>query len=296
MGVFTDTIYKFCPPWFLGPEMGKLLAGFAGTLDDMAERSFEGRRAAIPYAGGSKTDDGVLRECDEEVLDWHARDRGIRLYSTEPLLSKRVRLSRWRQLKKRRGSHLGELTNLQPFWLATPASVLPTMRIVHQDRSGTPTSTWHTIDPLGAYSVVKSVPSNWNYDGQADKRTRFWLIVHLPPGYSTGIVYDGPNRWDDGSIYDGVTALAIRDLIDGVGESKAAHSLLGGIIATTLQPTDVIPGVAGTHYPFDPSDTAQTSAEGWTTLPIGNWGSMIDPDTGLPTRPPWASWLYDPST
>lgn len=249
------------------------------------------------YTGGAVCSFLGLRQCDADVLSWHARDRGIRIYDTEPELSKRYRLSRWRQLKKRRGSHRGELENLQPFWLSTPTATLPWMRIVHQNNQGTPKAQWYTLSPTGTLTVQQRNTSNWDYDGDASKWSRFWLIVHLPAGYSSAIVYDdGSSVYDGGAIYNGITTLAIADMVQAVREAKAAHSRLAGIIVTELQPTDPIPGVAGTHYPFDPTDTAQTSAEGWTTLPVGNWASLVDPQTNLPTRPPWASWIYEDQT
>ena len=274
--------------------MRALVDAFAGELDNFRDRSVDGQRSAIPYAAGARLADGRLIQCDADVLSWHARDRGISIYSSEPELSKRYRLSRWRQIKKRRGSPFGVFENLQPFWLATQASALPTVRIVHQDNVGSPSAVWYTLTPAGAISVKRRITSNWNYDGAAAKWSRFWVVLHLPPGYSSIVVYDdGTTVYDGGAVYDGVTALAIADIVSNIKEAKAAHSRLAGIIVTTLQPTDPIPGVAGTHYPFDPGDTAQTSAEGWTSLPVGNWASIVDPATGLPTRPPWASWLYE---
>lgn len=291
---FQDWIWTLAPSWFQGPYMRGMLGGFAYALDDFRDRALDGIRDAIPYAAGARLADGRLIQCDADVLAYHSRDRGISIYSSEPELSKRYRLSRFRQLKKRRGEHIGELENLQPFWLATQASTLPTVKIVHQDNQGSPSSVWYTLTPAGVVSVKRRNTSNWDYDGNANRWSRFWVILHLPPGYSSVAVYDdGSTVYDGGAVYDGVTALAIRDMVANIKEAKAAHSRLAGIIATTLQPTDPIPGVAGTHYPFDPTDTAQTSAEGWTSLPVGNWESIVDPATGLPTRPPWASWLYE---
>ena len=291
---FRDRTWELAPSWFQARWMRALIGALAGELDNVRDRSIDGLRSAVPYAAGARLADGRLIQCDPDVLAWHARDRGISIYSSEPDLSKRYRLSRWRQLKKRFGSHLGELENLQPFWLATQASVLPTVRIVHQDGVGSPSCTWRTLSPTGTVTQNRRITSNWDYDGESFKWSRFWVILHLPPGYSSVIVYDdGTSVYDGGAIYDGVTALAIADIVANINEAKAAHSRLAAVIATTLQPSDVIPGVAGTHHPFDPLDTAQTSAEGWTTLPTGNWASIIDPATGLPTRPPWASWLYE---
>lgn len=369
MGVFQNTVEAFAPAWFQRTWMRILLRAVASAYDEMAQRVYDGMRAAIPYSaqgaaprildaihggGGivwlvldtsapltnvqeiwiysAETTGGLvldgtwkirvvspteielqgssfvgayvggailsyvgLRQCDVDVLGRHGGDRGIRLYSSEPELSKRYRLSRWRQLKKRRGSHLGELENLQPFWLSTLAATLPTMRIVFQDGYHLgPAAIWYTIDSLGRLTIHTETTSNWDYDGQTTKRARFWLIIYLPPGYSSAIEYDdGASVYDGGAIYDGITTLAIADIVAAVKEAKAAHSRLAAVIVTTLQPGDTVPGVAGVHRPFDPTDTAQTSADGWTTLPVGNWGNLVDPVTGLPTRPPWASWVYE---
>lgn len=260
-----------------------------GTHIDLRGSSYTGAdivSGTISFVG--------LKECDQEVLSWHARDRGIRIYDSEPLLSKRVRLARWRQLKKRRGTHRGELENLQPFWLSTMESVLPTMRIVHQSNEGTPTATWHTIHPDGSYEVFRADPSNFDYDGDPTKKSRFFLIIFWPPGFTSMVTYDnGITVYDGGAIYDGVTSLIIYDIVQAILEAKSAHSRLSAVIATTLQPDDLIPGLAGEFNPFRPSQSPQTSVEGWTSLPIGNWGSIVDPVTLLGTRPPWASWLYE---
>lgn len=289
-----EVVWRFAPSWFQERWMRALMDAFGGELDNFRDRVLDGLRDGNPYAAGARLRDGRLIECDSDVLAYHARDRGISIYSSEPDLSKRYRLSRWRQLKKRRGSHVGELENLQPFWLATQASVLPTVRIVHQDNKGTPSAVWYTLSPSGTVAVHRATTSNFNYDGQAAKWSRFWVILHLPPGYSSMIVYDdGTSVYDGGAVYDGVTALAIRDIVANIKEAKAAHSRLAAVIATTLQPTDPIPDCAGTHYPFDPSDTSQALTDGATSLPVGNWGSIIDPYTHLPTRPSWASWLYE---
>lgn len=360
-------VEQYAPPWWRSPYMRTWLRSFGGVLDDMADRVYDGRRAAIPYSAqikaplvtaaansgaglvrltldnaipiaqagvtelriyGSETSGGLvldgtwpinfvdvthvdlvgstwlgsysggaviafrgLHESDADALEYHARDRGIRLYSSEPLLSKRYRLSRWRQLRKDRGSHFGELENLQPFWLSTATSTLPWMRIVFQNNEGTPKSYWYTLSPTGVRAIHCASPSNWAFDAQPNKRARFWLIVHLPPG-SAAAYYDDGSLYDAGRIYDGVTSLLVQDIVDAVLEAKAAHSRLSGVIVTPLQPTDSIPGHTS-RLVFDPTDTALTDAAGWTSLPVDNWGTIIDPVTHLATRPPWASFVYE---
>jgi hypothetical protein len=295
MGVFQDKIItRFAPSWFQEQWMRVLLRAVGGELDNFQQRVFDGLRAGNPYAAGAKTSDGVLLECDEEVLEYHARDRGIRLYSSEPLLSKRKRLGAWRQLKKRRGSHQGELRNLQPFWAAEETSTLPTMRIVHQSNEATPTATWHTLAPDGSYSVIRRTPSNWNWDADPTKRSRFWLIIYLPAGYSSTVYYDTVGlEYDSGAIYDGVTTLAISDIVQAILEAKAAHSRLAGVIVTALAPTDDADVTGQVVYPFDPESPALTLPDGSTSHPTGNWGTHLDPVTNLPTRPPYATFIYE---
>lgn len=287
MGFFADTIHQFAPSWFQAPYMTTLMRAFAGELDVFEQRVFDGRRAAIPYAGGSRVDSGVhagvLRQCDPDVLEWHARDRGIRLYDTEPEISKRVRLGSWRQLKRRRGSHQGEMRNLHPYFLDQPA--LPKMRIVHQSNHPTPVATWHTLDSAGVYSVHRATPSNWNWDDVPEKRARFWLIIYtdqLSVPSPAQNVWDGPQEWDGGSIWGGLlTRAQMDDIVSMIREAKAAHSVLWGVIFAT-DPAS-----------FDPASTLVVDPDGWSNLPNGKWGSVIDDDTGQPTRLPTAVFAYD---
>ncbi len=281
MGVFADNVFRFVPSWFQSPFMGTMLKAVASAYDDMAARVFEGRRASNPYAAGSRTDAGILRECDADVLPYHSRDRGIRLYSTEPEASQRYRLGHWRQLKKRRGSHQGELRNVQPYFLSSPA--LPRMRIVHQSYSaGTPVATWHTLESDGSYSVHRASPSNWNWDDATALRSRFWLIVYTDELGITQPVWDGPTRWDDGSLWGGLfTKAQIDDLVAMVNEAKAAHSILWGVIFAT-DPNS-----------FRPADAVIVDPDGWSNLPNGKWGFVIDNDTGKPTRLPTATFAFD---
>lgn len=361
------SVEQFAPSWWRSPNQRTWLRAFGGVLDDMADRTYDGRRAAVPYSAqikapdilavansgagearltldnavqlyqagitevrlySSETTGGLvldgtwpinfvdsthvdlvgstwtgsyvggavmafvgLHECDEDALEFHALDRDIRLYQSEPLLSKRYRLSRWHQLRQARGSHFGELENLQPFWMSTPTAALPWMKIFFQDHSATPRSYCYTLSPTGERSVRAKTVSIWDYDGQPNKRARFWLVIHLPAGYGPAY-YDDGSVYDGGRIYDGLRSLFIADIVGAVLEAKAAHSRLAGVITTALQPTDEIPGHPG-RLVFDPMDVALTDAAGWTSLPSGNWGSAIDPVTHLGTRPPWASFIYE---
>jgi hypothetical protein len=299
VGVFQQTIKNFAPPWFLKRNMGTLLEAVGATYDVLAQRVFDGRRAGNPFAGGadaartgaSRTDAGVLRECDTDALPYHARDRQIRLYSTEPILSQRIRLSQWHQIHKARASHWGEISNVRPYFAT--ASAYPNVAVVFQNNAGTPGATWYEMTSGGAQYVRTASPSNFNYDGQPSERTRFWFFLDLDSaGFSTPWTSDSGHTYDSGGVYDvgsapAFTAAAAADVVAMIQEAQAAHSWLAGVVAWW-------PMTGGAAFPSY-SGTPTQDASGWWSLPHGanTWASLVDPSTGKATRPPNMSWIYD---
>lgn len=256
-------------PWFLrNKNIGTFLEATRLVLDGAVESLGQGLRLSQPLRG------------DASALPVLSRDRGIRLYPTEPEESKRYRLSRWWQLRRQFGTHQGEMRNVQPMFLPNK----PVMRIVHQSNSPTqPVSTWHTLDADGVYSVHRANPSNWNWDGQGVQWSRFWLIVYTDQlGLAAQPEWDEGQLWDGGSIWDGLlTSAQIADIVAGVKDAKGAHSKLWGVILAP-DPTS-----------FDPTASVVTDVAGWSNLPNGKWGYPIDNDTGLPSRLPGAVFAYD---
>jgi hypothetical protein len=75
-----------------------------------------------------------------------------------------------------------------------------------------------------------------------------------------------------------------RDISAMIQEAKAGHSQLQGYILAT-DPAS-----------FDPTATSVLMPDGWTTLPVGNWGSPTSgPPDSVHTRPPTAVWIYERS-
>ena len=262
-------------PWFVRNQHVGTLLQAAGLVYDMhVESMVQGLRLSQPM------------RCDASALPVLSRDRGIRLYATEPEASKRWRLSQWWQLRRQFGTHQGQLRNLAPYFL--PAT--PLMRIVHQNGSAT-RATWHTFATDGTYSVHKAEPSNWNWDDRPTLKTRWWAIIYRGPDWTqtepanwdgaiepTSYVAD----WDDGTVWDGEpNSAAIADIVAALKEAQGTHSKLAGVM------------VCNDSSALDPTSTATQDAEGWFSLPVGNWGQTIDPVTGLPTRPPYVSLVYD---
>jgi hypothetical protein len=273
MSGFAGKFQKFLSekvPWFLqDPNGGAFLEALGLTLDNGVQTLVTGLRQFNP----------LLAFVDN--LPYIGNNRSIRRYPTEPVQSYRVRLQRWRQIRHFVGTHYGQMISLQPYFLP---GALPRIRIVHQMGDGS-RCTWHTLNPDGTYEVYRAIPSNWDWDTFAEQWSRFWVIIDVS-GMSTA----GAAQWDDGiadyddgvTVWDGYLTGAKRDdIVAIINDSKAAHSTLWGVILATDPDS------------FDPTSTAVTDVNGATSLPIGNWGSAIDPVTGLPSRLATAAFAYD---
>lgn len=253
-------------PYFLhNKNLGTFLESIALTYDDGLESLKQGIYLSNPIV------------CDSSALPVLSVDRGIRLYPTESDASKRLRLSRWLQLHRVRGTHGGELKHAQPYFLPD----VPVIRIVHQDGAGD-SATWHTIGIDGVYTVHRAIPSNWDYDGHQEKWSRFWVIIYIPARYVGMSEWDDGSTWDSDEVWDGISADVALDIVSLLLEWHSGHSRIAGIILAT-DPAS-----------FDPTGVAVTDADGWTSLPIGNWGSPVSsPPVSVRTRPPLAIWLYE---
>ncbi len=273
MSGFAGKFQKFLSekvPWFLqDPNGGAFLEAFGLTLDNGVQTLITGLRQFNP----------LLAFVDN--LPHIGNNRSIRRYPTEPVQSYRVRLQRWRQIRHFVGTHYGQMISLQPFFLP---GLVPRIRIVHQMGDGS-RCTWHTLNPDGSYEVYRAIPSNWDWDTFVEQWSRFWVIIDV-----SGLSTAGAAQWDDGiakyddgvTVWDGYLNSAQRDdIVAIINDSKAAHSTLWGVILSTDPDA------------FDPTATAITNADGTTTLPQGNWGSAIDPVTGLPSRLSTALFAFD---
>jgi hypothetical protein len=175
------------------------------------------------------------------------------------------------------------MRHLQPYFLPDQ----PIIRIVHQDgRSDATarTATWWTLNADDSVTITERTPSNWDYDGQTSKWSRFWVILYAPASVLHKFHYDDGTAWDGGAFYDWLTvAQAATDWVNMILEWQAAHSRLQAFIVAT-DPTS-----------FDPTASAVTKPDGWTTLPLnGNWGSPLSPPPAAhATRPPTAFWIYE---
>lgn len=273
VGLIEEVILNRMPRFMRGPNLGRLLKAFAAPLDGDVEALRQGLTFSNPLL------------CPRELLPEIARDRGLPMYPGEPEEATRLRLSRWLQLHRQRGSHEGAMRHAQPYFLGL-GTALPTIRIVHQGGVG-PTANWHTLTPQGAYSKIRRYPSNFDFDGTGStKWARWWVFIYMSgTGIAPPNTYDDGHAYNDGARYD-CGGLSAQNLVDIPGlftSWKRAGTWCGGV-ALVWDAGDV-----------DPTGTPAQDASGWWSLPngAGTWARPYNPATHLATRPPRVQWIYD---
>lgn len=266
-GTLQRYIAEIVPEFLQGHNAGTFLEALGLTLDDGLQTLITGLRQSYPFKAFA------------DNLDAIGEDRVIRRHRFESERSYRTRLAMWRQIHRHIASPKGVLLNLQPYFL--PDGV-PKIHVVYQCGDST-SATWHTIDEASVYSVYKKAPTNWDWDGQPQLWSRFWVIIDVSAMPHNGALWDDGTTWDDGvTVWDGyLNEIQRDDIVDLINESKAPYSILWGVIITD------------DHASFDPTATSTTDADGRTSLPVANWGTAIDAATGLPSRLKSAHFIFD---
>lgn len=143
--------------------------------------------------------------------------------------------------------------------------------------------------PTGTGSNITDGTVHWRY---AQANSRWWTFIDMstlvtagtftaPPTYGNGFNYGQGNLYGGGS---GGTAMGAQEHADLVAMHnwKGAASSLWGVALDW-------------HGVIDPAGTPTQDADGRWSLPNGKWGRLVDPSTGLATRPAGVQWLYDRS-
>lgn len=294
---------QWAPPWFQDkPNISTFYEAVGATLDPLAQRVLDGRLASVPWAGPGvgveepRTATGQRWECQPDALPYHSLDRGIQLYKTEGLQSQRQRLAAWWPLRARRGTHWGEIEHVRPYFADRVAAgfAYPTIAIVFQSNEGTPAAYWYQMDPSGGRTILRVSPSNFNIGGVVAARTQWAAFVDM-----TGTGYTAPHTYDSGGIYDtsgwqydedGATPFTVQAQADIAGMFSSWHSALSWLTFLAI----VWPVGGGAAFPTAAGVPTQ-DATGWWSLPngAGTWAGLVNPTTGLGTRPPNFQFILD---
>lgn len=275
MGIAIGLIEKYilnrAPKFLRGPNAGRFLKSFALALDG----NHEALRIGLTF------DNPLL--CPRECLPTIAKDRGLRMYPSEPEAGTRVRLSKWLQLHRMRASHQGVMRHVQPYFLPGP---VPTIRIFHQAGDGS-SSECHTLEASGRYSIARATPSNFDYSGDTASWGKWFMVIDATDANGVAVpALTAPRKWDDGCRWDedgvrwnGFTAQTGIDLAAMAQDWKRAGTRMEAAMINRM------PGT------LDATTTWAQDGSGWTTVPNGNWGSPVS-GQGDPTRPPYLQWFY----
>jgi len=236
MLTFRDTLLRIVPRWLQGYWSSRYLYAFGVILDAIADTYVAAVKFRFP---------GVY---SPESLPPLGKERGIRRGLEETDEAYALRLSRWWEDRKRDGHPYALLHQLQGVLFPHR----PRIRVVNQG------GTWFTLNEGGSTEIHRR---EWDWDGDADAWSRFWVIIYPPPE-----LWTPRGKWGDGSKWGEGTwgTSAMRPQIETVRTLvrtwQGAHSRCEKII------------IAFDPSSFDP-DTTPPEA-----LPDGKWGRWAKDD------------------
>jgi hypothetical protein len=252
---FRDMSDAISPTWLNGPVGQRFRYSQAVLYDALADAAGYAVRARFPLLTSS--DALAPLDADRQI------DRGF----SESDASFANRLVQWLDLWRIAGSAGGVM-------LATLGLFLPTsVKIRTVDNN----SNWNTYNlgatpfPFGADAptpptYVKGA-GNWNWDGDATKWWRAWVIIYVTPlGWTAGPNWADGGHWaDPGRLWGitGPTVSQIQTIRQVVAKWKPAHTEVTNIILTF------------NNSLFDPAQPA-----GGGINPDGTWGNPSNRPTG----------------
>jgi hypothetical protein len=248
-GTFRSVFRKLLP-WWLNTGEGELVGfSIATLLDAVSARVRLGTYAKFPtYA-------------PPDALAHLGRDRRIVRGLSETDENYAARLLRYLDDWKLAGNPFALMTQLRAFLGADLK-----MRTV--DNSGN----WYSIDTDGT-RTVNLAQGNWDWDGDADKWSRFWVIIY-PNGYWSTITWGSGLQWGQPGLTWGSTATSeeVAGVRSIVTEWKPAGCRCPHII------------IAFDNTSFDPLTGP--------VLPDGNWAESSKNSTGNQTASRLSSARY----
>lgn len=239
------TLARYLPPWLTarlaeGKVRGfKLLYSVALLCDAGIENAYQGVQARFPGVGTAT------------ALPYIGRDRRIRRGIGESDESYAARLITWLDDWQGAGTPYTIMRMVQAYC----APAVPRVRIVNG------TGTWYTLTPDGTFEVHQTWPTpNWDWDGDASKSTRCWLIIYSDQGpWSELPAWGDPSApgWGDPGTSWGTTATPeqIATVRAILADFKSGGDRFENIIIA-----------------FDPASFDPTAAPGSPGMPDGTWG------------------------
>jgi hypothetical protein len=250
------TVSRYLPPWFQARLASGKVRAFKYIYsicllgDGLIENAYQGVQAQYP---------GL---CPPDAYAFIGRDRMIIRGLSEDDDSYAARLINWLVDWKGAGNPFAIMQQVRGF--LTPSTAK--LRIVNQSGS------WYTLNSDGSIEIHQTYPaSNWNWDNDPTKPTRFWLIIYSDAGpwvvdrkYGDGSVWGDGRSWGTSAPSNQVQLL--RQIVDNF---KSAGDLCPNVIVA-----------------FDPASFDPTAAPNSPGMPDGTWGnwSTIVSGVRVPSR------------
>ncbi len=237
MAAFRDAIDAIAPPW-LRREVGeRFLYPFGLVLDAAAEWLREATRARLPGVSGlpAPPDDALgLIGADRVIV------RGFAETSEAYAARLTVAFDSWR----RAGSAEGIMRQAAALFAPLDCP----MRVVSNSGSS---RTWASMAHSGdAVVYALGDAGGWDWDGDAGRWARVWVLVYVPASTWPRTVWGAPLVWGDSawSWGVGVPPAQAAVLTSVVRSWKAAHTRVESVVLV-YEPTWGGPHAAGADYP-----------------------------------------------
>lgn len=243
MPSFRDTAYDLSPSRLRTSQMSRLVYATLGLpLDALADMATQATMSRFPDV------------CPEDALPHHGRDRRILRGPGETTDGYRARLVGWLDAWAIAGCGSSMLDQLAAYVTPHPMR----MRIVTQG------GVWYTREVDGTTDITHRDPALWDWDGDAPRWARMWVILYPPPGLWS----PGP-KWGDASLWGGSWG--------SPGYTWGTTATPEGVASVRAIGKQWKPAFARIEkfiIAFDPSSFAPDS----TDLPDGKWGNHSKDD------------------
>jgi hypothetical protein len=259
-GRFRDESDAISPSWLNGPNGARMRMALSVLVDANADAATYAVLARFP----SKAPD--------DALPWIGLDRQLTQGYQETSAHYRLRLPQWLDRWRFSGKPVGVLVAARD-WIGPQ---LPNMEVVSTNATDSTSRWWSYADGTDAYPSTQPLPTpptltmvapeNWNWDGNAARWFRSYLIVFAtttPWITSSGTWGSSGKKWGDPSKSWGVTAPSniMQGLQRLVKQWKRAGAFYEWIIVT----------FDGTL--FDPAQTADGVHNPDGTF--GRWSKIV---------------------
>ena len=247
---FRDSILRAAPPWLQRAWASRLLYAMGIQFDALIDATVLALKLRFPQYALS------------DAIPQIGRERGIRRGFDEGATGYAARLVRWVDDRRIKGSPFALMSQLIGYLTGYTTNV----RIVNAGGA------WFGVNSNG---VKWSYLGSWDWDGQTDLWSRYWVIIDVPYDSNLAPLWTIDTTWGDGTYWGddpnlgwglNITLDQVASLQQIVKEWNAPHERAVNIIINfypvafwPVSAVGVPDGDWGNWYKLDGSDNAVLS-------------------------------------